>query len=277
MTRAAARVPALTFALLSLAAAAPIWIAGSPASLLRLLIDNSTAIAIAGAATTVIACAGWAAGTMTAPAAVVGTVLGVAIFVGTKWPGWTLLVLAFAVAVGATRFGHEQKRQRGIAEARGGRRGVGNAWGNVGVSALAALAAAAGATPALAYLAMVAALIAAVSDTVASEVGKAMARTAWLPTRRERVPAGTIGAISLPGTLASVACAALLGASAILLGLIAPWALPLLVFAVTVASFVEGIAGATLEQRGFIDNNGLNFFNSLLAAALTLALRAAID
>jgi uncharacterized membrane protein len=43
-----------------------------------------------------------------------------------------------------------------------------------------------------------------------------------------------------------------------------------LVVAATVASFIEGVLGATLEGRGVLDNNALNFINSALGAGLAV-------
>jgi uncharacterized membrane protein len=40
--------------------------------------------------------------------------------------------------------------------------------------------------------------------------------------------------------------------------------------AATAASLAEGALGATLEARGVLDNNSLNFVNSLIGAALVV-------
>ena len=84
----------------------------------------------------------------------------------------------------------------------------------------AAAAAACGvalASPALApamALAYAAAFCTKLSDTCASEVGKAYGRTTYLSTTLARVPRGTEGAVSLEGTAAGVAASALMAAVA---------------------------------------------------------------
>lgn len=272
MTAAGARaMPALVFLLLSVATAWTVWSFSDPLGAVRGVGARPAALILALGATSAFAAIGWLARTMTVPAAGVGTVLGLAIFAGAGWRGWLLLVASFLLAVLATRFGRDTKRRLGIGEAREGRRGAGNAWANIGVSAMAALAAAGGAPVAMAHLAMVAALAAAVSDTVASEVGKARSPSAWLLTSLTRVPAGTTGAVSVAGTVACAASSVLLGALAAALGLI-PWSSVAFVAAIaTVASLFEGVIGAHAETRGLIDNDGLNYLTALAAAVLAVA------
>ena len=124
--------------------------------------------------------------------------------------------------------------------------------------------------PLPARIALVAALTTSASDTVASEVGKAWGRTTWLATGLRRVPPGTSGAVSLEGTAAGVAAAALLAGLGAWVGLVPPSLVPAIVIAATIASFVEGLLGATLEGPDILDNNALNFVNSALGAGLAL-------
>jgi uncharacterized protein (TIGR00297 family) len=128
----------------------------------------------------------------------------------------------------------------------------------------------------LAVLAMVAALTTGASDTVASEIGKAWGRHTWLVTGFRPVPPGTSGAVSAEGTVAGVLAAALLAGAAARLGLITPGAVAVVVVAATVASLVEGALGATLEESGILNNDALNFVNSLIGAGLALLLYSLI-
>jgi len=224
----------------------------------------------------VVALAGWRSGLVTLPGALVGMIIGVAVFVGTGWQGWTLLLTAFLAAAIATRAGLAQKTAAGIAEARGGRRGPGNAIANTGLAAWAALLSAGVPDATIARLAMVAALVTSASDTVASEVGKAIGKTTWLVTGLRRVPAGTSGAISTEGTLAGIAAAALLAAAAVWLDLLPAAWMPAVVGAATIASMVESVLGATLEGPGILDNHALNFVNSAVGAGLAVAAIAAV-
>jgi uncharacterized protein (TIGR00297 family) len=121
-------------------------------------------------------------------------------------------------------------------------------------------------------IAFVAALAAGGSDTVASEIGKAWGKRAFLVPTLRRVPPGTSGAISFEGTIAGLAGALLLGTLAVGLGLIHLKAVPIIVAAATIGAFAESAMGATLEGRGVVNNDVLNFLNTAIAAAAAIFL-----
>lgn len=226
---------------------------------------------LALAANTVVAVAGWFARTVTIAGAVVGAVIGIVMIAGMGWAGWCLLLLTFALAAASTRVGQARKQQAGIAEERGGRRGPGNAIANTGLAAGAAAISVGLHDPSLAWLVAVAALATAGSDTVASEIGKAFGRNTRLVTTGARVPPGTIGAVSLEGTVAGIAAAVALSGIGATLGLVPVGAVPVVTVAATLAALVEGGMGAKLETRGVLDNDTLNFVNTLVGAGLALA------
>ena len=213
---------------------------------------------------------GWMARSVTGAGAMAGGLIGAVIIAGTGAAGWTVLVATFLAATVTTRLGHARKSAAGIAEARGGRRGPGNAIANTGLAAWAALVAAGSPDPALPSLALVAALATTGSDTVASEVGKAWGRTTWLITTLRRVPPGTTGAVSVQGTIAGVLSAMLLAAIGAWVGLVTVSAVPLVALAATAASLLEGVIGATVEARGMLTNDVVNFVNSAIGAGLAL-------
>jgi uncharacterized protein (TIGR00297 family) len=217
-----------------------------------------------------VAAAGYLARTVTVSGAVAGVIIGAAIYVGAGFTGWLLLLAAFLSAAVTTRLGYRRKAAAGIAEARSGRRGAGNAIANTGLAAFAALLCLGGLDN-LPLLAMVAALTTSASDTVASEIGKAWGRTTWLILDFRRVPPGTSGAISLEGTAAGVVAAMFLAWLAVSLGLVlSEWFICVVVGA-TGASMIESVLGATLEAKGILNNDALNFVNSAAGAGLALA------
>ncbi len=220
---------------------------------------------------TVAALGCWAR-TVTLAGAVTGAGIGMTIYIGAGLEGWLLLLASFLLAAVTTRIGLKRKSASGIAEARGGRRGPGNAIANTGLAALAAFVAL-GALDNLPALALVAALATAASDTVASEVGKAWGRTTWLVVGFRRVPPGTSGAISLEGTLAGVLSALLLAWFAEGLGVLQTYEwIPSVVIAATLACMIESVLGATLERDGVLNNDALNFVNSAIGAGLAIFL-----
>lgn len=219
-----------------------------------------------------VSAAGYAARTVTIAGAVSGAAIGIAVYLGTDWPGWVLLFASFLAAALTTFAGYRRKALAGIAEERGGRRGAGNAIANTGMAAWAALLCLGVPQPSLARLALVAALVTSASDSVASEVGKAWGKSTWLVVGFRRVRPGTSGAVSVEGTLAGLSAAVLLALLAAGLGLMPSQWTAAVVAAATIASLVEGALGATLEARGTLNNDALNFINSTLGAAIAVAL-----
>lgn len=218
----------------------------------------------------VFAFLGWRARTVTAAGAATGAVIGIATWLGAGVAGWTMLLAAFGIASSATRLGHLRKTSLGIAEDRGGRRGPGNAIANTGLAAWAIALSLGMRDPRAAILVAVAALTTAASDTVASEIGKAWGRTTWLITRLRLVPPGTPGAVSREGTAAGVIGAVILASVGAGLGLIPAFAIVPVAIAATLASFAEGWMAVQFESSGVLNNDALNFLNSLIGATLAL-------
>lgn len=219
-----------------------------------------------------VAAAGYALRTVSRSGAFCGFLIGLTIFVFAGWRGWLLLLAAFLAATVASRMGLRRKTLLGIAEAHGGRRGAGNAIANTGVAAAAAATAAFTYAHDAALVAFAAALTAGASDTIASEIGKAWGRTTWLVAPLRRVPAGTSGALSVEGTAAGLVGALCLAALAIGLGLVPRSALIPVVAGATIGSLIESGLGATLEPRGILNNDALNFINTALAAFAALVI-----
>lgn len=87
------------------------------------------------------------------------------------------------------------------------------------------------------------------SDTAASEVGKVYGKTAYLVTTLAVVPRGTEGAVSVEGTAAGVVASVAMGALAVAVGLIPPSGVAVVAVAAAVATTVESIIGATVQEE----------------------------
>jgi uncharacterized protein (TIGR00297 family) len=195
-----------------------------------------------------------------------GGVACFALFAGAGPGAFAALGVLFAVTWVSTRLGYRRKLELGIAERREGRDAF-QVLANLAVPAVGALVF--GATGNAACLVgTVSALAEAATDTVASEVGQSERRDAWMITTGGRVPAGTDGGITASGTLAGlaagVAIAAVAGASG-LMGWRGVW-VP--VTAGFVGMLADSVLGATVQRRGWISNQGVNFMATLLAAGL---------
>ncbi len=229
-------------------------------------------IPIALAASVAVAAIGYALKTVSTSGAVSGALLGTIILLTAGWGGWALLLLTFAAAVMTSRLGHGRKTLLGIAEGRAGRRGVGNAVANTGVAAVAGIMAVLTYAHEPALVAFVAALAAGGSDTVASEIGKAFGRRTFLVTNLREVPPGTPGGMSIEGTAAGLIAAFALGAAGVAFGIIPGGALPVIVIAATAGSLVESVLASTFEHKGVVNNDVLNFLNTVAAASVAMLL-----
>ena len=189
------------------------------------------------------------------------------------WRGWLAVVLYLAAGSLVTRIGFRDKQRRGLAEARGGQRGPANVWGSAATGAAVALLIGAGLQPEPVLLAgFCASFTAKLADTFGSEIGKRWGGQPRLITTLQPVPAGTEGAISLEGTLASAAGSVLM--TLVLLGL---QLLPNLTIAGVVmliglvATLAESLLGALAQDRvAWLSNELVNALQTTLAAVLAM-------
>ena len=247
------------------AAALPAWLpAQTPTHWLIALVLNGVLIALAQRAP-LLTPVGWA------HAAALGTILWGCL----GWRGWLAVVLYLLLGSLVTRLGLRQKQERGLAEARGGRRAPANVWGSAATGAALALLVALwpAAAPRL-LVGFAASFSAKLADTCGSEIGKRWGRTTLLITSLKPVPPGTEGAISAEGTAASLVGGALMAALMAALGLIEGWGDWLLVSLVALAAtLIESVIGAGPQRRWpWLSNELVNALQTTIAALLALAL-----
>jgi uncharacterized protein (TIGR00297 family) len=191
------------------------------------------------------------------------------LFAGAGPAAFAALGALFLMTWIATRQGYHRKAALGLAERREGR----NAWqvlANLAVAALASVLF--GVSGNLAWLvAAVAALSEAACDTVASEIGQSRGTDALLITTWERVPAGIDGGITLAGSLAGLAAGVVIGIVAAAGGMISWQQLWIPVAAGFVGMLIDSLLGATVQRRGWISNQAVNFAATLAAAILAYA------
>jgi uncharacterized protein (TIGR00297 family) len=206
-------------------------------------------------------------------------ILGVLVWGTLGWPGYLVVLFYFLAGSGITRVGKAQKEAAGIAEGRGGARGPENVWGSAAAGTACAIATLI--TPAayhpLLWLGYVASFSTKLSDTTASEVGKAYGQRTFLITTLKPVPRGTEGAISLEGTLAGVVASLVLAGVGWAVGLISPLAMGWCAIAALMATNIESLIGATLQTRLiWLTNEVVNGINTALGAMIAIALAAFI-
>ncbi|MFQ5767798.1 MAG: DUF92 domain-containing protein, partial [Acidobacteriota bacterium] len=214
----------------------------------------------------------WRAGSVGPSGLLAGVGLGTFIYTFGGWRAFLILLAFFVLGSVTTRIGYAKKAAAGLAQERGGARSARNAAANGAAAAILIFFAAATPLTGLLTLAFVAALATAAFDTVSSEIGQVAGRCTVLITSLRPVPPGTEGAVSLEGSLAGLVAALLLGGLAVATGQI-PWAgmLPVVLGAFA-GAMGESYLGATLESLKLVDNEMVNFLNTVLGAAVALAL-----
>jgi uncharacterized protein (TIGR00297 family) len=117
-------------------------------------------------------------------------------------------------------------------------------------------------------------LVEATADTVSSEIGQAFGGRPVMVLSLRRAEPGTDGAVTLLGSIAGIAAGALVAA-------VGMWALRLRPAEAAVALvagvgglFFDSLLGATVERRGWIGNDLVNFSSTAFAAAVAVGLLA---
>lgn len=169
---------------------------------------------------------------------------------------WVLLVLFF-VTFAATRVGASRKLLLRVAEAESGR-SASQVMANLGVAALAL------AIPKLGsgYLLSLAALAEAAADTTSSEIGAAFSGKTLLITTWKSVPVGTNGGISVVGTVAGAVASLLVASAAALFDLTSLSGGLLVTCAGIGGMLADSFLGATLEPRGYLNNDAVNLLST---------------
>ncbi|HLO86199.1 MAG TPA: TIGR00297 family protein [Nostocaceae cyanobacterium] len=200
--------------------------------------------------------------------------LGIIIWGTLGWQGYLVVMFYFLVGSGVTRIGMAEKEAEGIAEKRSGARGPENVWGSALVAALCALGVGlvdggvliSGIKPLL-LLGYVASFSTKLSDTTASEVGKAYGKRTFLITTLQPVARGTEGAVSLEGTLAGVVASVAIALLGWGVGLIDGLGIIWCILAAFIATNLESVIGATWQSKySWLTNEVVNIFNTLIGA-----------
>ena len=215
--------------------------------------------------------------------------LGVIVWGALGWRGYVVVLFYFAVGSAVTKVGLAEKEAEGIAEERGGVRGPGNVWGSALTGAVCALLIVALRVGAggqnslgsgsidvwrsLLTLGFVASLSAKLSDTTATEIGKAFGKRTFLITTLQPVNRGTEGAVSLEGTLAGAAASVALAAVAWCIGLTALRGVGVCAIAAFGATTAESLIGATVEERfAWLTHDLVNVINTALGALFAVGI-----
>jgi uncharacterized protein (TIGR00297 family) len=227
------------------------------------------------------------AGAATGTVITASLMFSTAVFPYKPWNTALMPVLAVSLLAWAvTKLGRKKKERLGTAESRRGRSAA-QVAANLGMAALVASEFVQGwllnthwfspsgmlaRVPILAV--MLAALAEAAADTVSSEIGQVLGGQPRMITTLRVAEPGTDGAVSPAGTLAGlIAAGAVAGIGT--WALRGGWAMFWISGAGAVFGlFFDSLLGATLERRGWLNNDGVNFLSTGSAAGFALALMA---
>jgi uncharacterized protein (TIGR00297 family) len=195
--------------------------------------------------------------------------------------GLASLALLFVLTFLATRAGRRVKAQAGLAEKRHGRSSaqvIANlSIAGLAVSGLFELVTGGGSYgggyyrvwvwPAMMIMCL-AAMVEATADTVSSEIGQAFGGRPVMLLTLKQVDPGTDGAVTLLGSLAGIM-------GGVFVAAVGMWALRISVSQAAIALlagicglFFDSFLGATVERRGWIGNDLVNFSSTIFAALL---------
>jgi uncharacterized protein (TIGR00297 family) len=197
--------------------------------------------------------------------------------------GLAPLILLFVLTFVSTRAGRTRKARAGLAESRRGRSAA-QVIANLSVAALSISPMAGAMSRSITFCCVlgiadlwvaemvkvmcVAALVEATADTVSSEIGQAFGGDPVLIAGLHRVEPGTDGAVTLLGSGIGIVAGAVVAIAG-------GWAMHLTVAATLTALvggvcglFFDSLLGATVERRGWIGNDLVNFTSTLFAAIL---------
>ncbi|WP_299288686.1 DUF92 domain-containing protein [uncultured Mucilaginibacter sp.] len=209
---------------------------------------------------------------LTLPAALTAAILGVCLYLGAGYFGILMAAVLFLMATVATAQKSMVKEALFIAEKNQGQRTAGQVLANVGMAGLMGLLCFFyPAKIGVLRLMMAASLASAAADTVSSELGTVYGRHFYNIISLKPDQRGLDGVISLEGTLCGFAASVII---ATVYALSFGWNLNFwwIIIAGTVGNLADSVLGATLERKGYLGNNAVNFLNTVVAALVSMML-----
>jgi len=227
---------------------------------------------------------------LTAIAALTGVIIGWAIYIGDGYRGLAELALFFLLGTVATAWKKSEKLPIKGNAAHQSTRNTGQVIANGGIAAILGILAFLYPMHRELYSIMLAAsLSSATGDTLSSELGMIYGRNHVNILTGKRDERGADGVVSLEGLLIGAAGSAVIALAWLALksstgptagqiastpapGLIASRSAAIITLAGLLGNLADSLLGATLERKGFLSNDAVNFCNTAIAALCAAAL-----
>ncbi len=202
-------------------------------------------------------------------------VLGTLLLGSIGWNGWVAVCIYLLFGTLVTKIGYKNKASRGIAEARGGKRGPENVWGSAATGCSLALFSCI--WPDYLNLFMIgfaSSFTAKLSDTFSSEIGKRFGKKTFLITTLKLVPPGTEGALSIEGSVAGLLGSLIMTVVMLNLSIVSGLSVAFIVFlSGYLATILESYIGALVQnQIEWMTNELVNSIQTSLAAIISIFL-----
>ena len=202
---------------------------------------------------------------LTLAGALTGGAIAILIFMGAGYTGICMLAAFFILGTLATIWRKKEKQQFKSATDHT-KRNSGQVLANGGVAAIAgALAWYIPSQTELLRIMMAASLASAMADTLSSELGMVYGRRFYNIITFKKDERGLDGVISIEGTLIGLAGSAII---AIVYTLGFGWnnSFLIILIAGTIGNLTDSVLGALLERKHYLNNDAVNFLNTLIAA-----------
>ena len=205
---------------------------------------------------------------LTIPGAITGCLIGMLVFAGAGYIGITMLAAFFVAGTVATGWKKEEKRPLKSQKDQSVRRNAGQVLANGGVAAITGLLSVIFPSQAALFVLMMAsALASATADTLSSELGMVYGRRFYNVITWRKEAKGLDGVVSLEGTIIGIIGSVLI-AAIYCLGYGWNNNFILIVIAGTAGNLTDSALGALLERKRYLNNDTVNFLNTLVAAIL---------
>ena len=199
-------------------------------------------------------------------------VLGSILWGCLSWQGWLSVVFYLLFGSLVTKIGYEFKRQKGIAEKRGGRRGPENVLGSAATGLFFAVMVKLNFANLLFYqIGFAASFAAKLADTFGSEIGKRFGRNTYLITSFRKVDRGTEGGVSLEGTIASALGAIIMSLTMLTLSIITTnHQFVIVSISGFLATISESIIGAKFQEKYKLSNELVNAIQTSISSIIAV-------